>query len=95
MSSDSSCSTKKTTEGWIQYASDCEYGDTPVIYVGGEKGFASIPYRGAETRCEYLADDKWEELWLVPEYYGSDKVWRVKITIEILEEKTIEEKVGW
>ena len=93
--SNSSYPSKKTIEGWIQYAHDYEYGDTPVIYVGGEKGFASIPHRGARTGCDDLADDKWEELWLVPEYWGSDKAWRVKITIEILEEKEVEEKEDW
>ena len=95
MTSDSSYPTIKTFEGWIQYAGDYEYGDTPVIYVGEEKGFASIPYRGAETGCEVLNDNKWKELWLVPEYYGSDKAWRVKITVEVLEERKIKEKKGW
>ena len=95
MTSDTSYPTIKTIEGWVQYASDYEYGDTPVIYIGEKKGFSSIPYRGAKTDCEVLSDDKWEELWLTPEYYGSDKAWRVKITVEIFEEREIEEKTPW
>jgi len=81
-------------EGWIQYAFDHEYGQTPVIYVGHDKGFTPSPLSGAKTGCEGVYDEKWEELFLLPEmdYWGSDKVWKVKITVELIEEKEVREK---
>ena len=86
----------KVFEGWVQVAGDYDYGPTLVKYVGREKGFTPYPLRCARTSYTHLDDEKWEELELIPGNVSCRDndgcmAYRVRITVEILEEKKLEQ----
>ena len=78
----------RVVEGWVQYGEGDEGGPTPVLFVGGDSPLKP-PETGAHMDVNSLDDDYWEELWITPECYDDRYVWRVKLTIELLEQKII------